>query len=129
MAGTGRKPPVGLRLLTTRCGRRRNARCWLLMPLEPLWKGSELLHKLLSDYLTGSLDTALFCDNFETAFNFDVNRHELTPTEETVFGQLFDQVIYYSPFPQERAQIPNYRSEEQIIQAAREADGLLREAG
>jgi len=35
--------------------------------LEPLWKGSELLHKLLSDYLSGSIDTALFCANFEQA--------------------------------------------------------------
>ena len=100
-----------------------------LMPLEPLWKGSELLHKLLSDYLRGSIDTALFCDNFETAFNLDVNRHELTPTEEAVFGQLFDQVVYYSPFPEERAQIPNYTSEEQILRAARDAEALFRHAG
>jgi hypothetical protein len=99
------------------------------MPLEPLWKGSELLHKLLSDYLRGSIDTALFCDNFETAFNFDVDRHELTPREEAIFGQLFNQVVYYSPFPEERAQIPNYRSEGQILQAARDAEALLQHAG
>jgi hypothetical protein len=99
------------------------------VPLEPLWKGSELLHKLLSDYLRGDIDAALFCNNFETAFNFDVSRQELTPKEEAVFGELFEQVIYYSPFPEERAKIPNYRSEEQILQAAREAEARLGHAG
>ena len=58
------------------------------MTLEPLWKSSELLHKLLSDYLAGSISTELFCNNFETAFNFDVDRRELTPTEETVRAAL-----------------------------------------
>lgn len=95
------------------------------MALQPLWTGSELLNKLLSEYLGGSIGTALFCENFESAFNFDVDRQALTPTEAAVFGQLFDQVVYYSPFPEERAKIPNYRSEEQILQAARHAEALL----
>jgi len=99
------------------------------MAMEPLWRGSELLHKLLSDYLRDTIGTALFCDNFETTFNFDVDRHELTPREKAVFGQLFDQVVYYSPFPDERAQIPNYKSEDDIIQAARDAEALLHHAG
>jgi len=99
------------------------------MPLEPLWKGSELLHKLLADYLGSRIDTSLFCDNFETAFNFDVNRDELTPKEEAVFGRLFDQVVYYSPFAEERAKVPNYKSEEQILQAARDAEAHLQHAG
>jgi|tagenome__1003787_1003787.scaffolds.fasta_scaffold20796692_2 hypothetical protein len=98
------------------------------MTLEPLWKGSELLHKLLSDYLAGRIDTKLFCDNFETAFNFNVDRRELTPVEETVFGRLFGEVVYFSPFPEERAQIPNYRSEDQIRQAAQAAERQLRSA-
>ena len=96
------------------------------MALEPLWTGSELLHKLLSDYLQGSIDTALFCDNFETAFNFDVGRGELTPSEGEAFERLFREVVYYSPFPNERAQIPTYRSEEQIRQAARDTEAQLR---
>ena len=95
------------------------------MTMEPLWKGSELLHKLLSDYLSGSLDTPLFCSNFETAFNFDVNRRELTPVEEAAFGSLFNEVVYFSPFPEERAQVPFYRSEEQIRGAAQAAAAQL----
>jgi len=97
------------------------------MTTEPLWKGGELLHKLVADYLEGRIDAALFCDNFETAFNFEVDRSQLTPLEEDVFQGLFRQVVYYSPFAEERAQIPTYRSEEQIRQAASDAQTRLRD--
>lgn len=88
------------------------------MTLQRLWMGSELLHKLLADYLGGSIDTALFCENFEQAYNFDVDRRELTAKEGAAFQRLFDEVVYFSPFPEERAAIPHYRSEKQIRQAA-----------
>jgi hypothetical protein len=84
-----------------------------------------LLHKLLAKYLEGGIDTPLFCSNFEQAFNFDVDRGALTPAESAVFGRLFDEVVYFSPFAEERAQVPNYRSEEQIRAAARAAEADL----
>lgn len=95
------------------------------MALKPLWKGSELLHKLLADYLSGRIDTPLFCSNFEQAFNFDVDRGALTPVENRAFQRLFDEVVYFSPFPEERAEVTNYRSDEQILQAARAAEAEL----
>src|SRR4051812_32518767 len=96
------------------------------MTLQPLWKGSELLHKLLADFLAGRIDTALFCSDFERAFNFDVNRRELTPRENAAFERLFNEVVYFSPFAEERATVPNYRSEDQIRDAARTAEAELR---
>lgn len=95
------------------------------MTLQPLWEGSELLHKLLADYLGGKIDTPLFCSNFEQAFNFDVDRRQLTAMEKAVFEQLFNEVVYFSPFPDELANIPIYRSEEQIRSAARAAEAEL----
>ena len=95
------------------------------MTLQPLWKGSELLHKLLADYLGGRIDTPLFCSNFEQAFNFDVDRRELRTLEKAVFEKLFNEVVYFSPFPEELAKIPIYRSEEQIRQAAQAAKAEL----
>lgn len=73
------------------------------MTLQPLWKGSELLHKLLADYLAGFIETPLFCSNFEQAFNFDVDQGALTPIESDAFQRLFDEVVYFSPFAEERA--------------------------
>lgn len=95
------------------------------MTLHPLRKGSELLHKLLDDYLGGRIDTPLFCSGFEQAFNFDVNRRDLTAQENSAFGRLFDEVVYFSPFSEERADIPHYRSEEQIRKAACAAEAEL----
>jgi len=85
------------------------------------WKGKEQPHKLVAEYLEGGIDTPLFCSNFEQAFNFDVDRSALTPMERAIFQRLFDQVVYFSPFPEERASVPNYRSEAQIREAARTA--------
>lgn len=91
--------------------------------------GSELLRKLLADYLGGRIDTALFCLNFEQAFNFDVDRRDLKPNEDAAFERLFAEVASFSPFPEERAAIPNYRSEEQIRQAAEAAEAAVRTLG
>lgn len=95
------------------------------MTLQPLWKGSDLLHHLLADYLATRIDTPLFCSNFEQAFNFDVDRRELTPVESNAFQRLFDEVVYFSPISEERAEVPNYRSDEQIRQAACAAEAEL----
>jgi hypothetical protein len=35
------------------------------MTLQPPWQRSELLHKLLAEYLGGRIDAPLFCSNFE----------------------------------------------------------------
>lgn len=95
------------------------------MPLQPLSNGSELLHKLLADYLGGHIDTPLFCSSFEHALNFDVNRGALTRLETAVFEWLFNEVVYFSPFPDERVEIPNYRTEQQIREAASAAQAEL----
>lgn len=95
------------------------------MTLRPLWKGGELLHKLLADFLGGRIDTQLFCSNFEQAYNFDVERHELTGRESATFQRLFDEIVYFSSFSEERATVPIYRSEEQIRRAAMVAEAEL----
>lgn len=95
------------------------------MPLEPLWTGSELLRKLLADFLNGKLKVETFCRDVRNAYNDAIDEEALTPSEERVFRGLFDEVVWYSPFPDERREIPNYKSEEQIRAAAmRTADEL-----
>lgn len=54
-----------------------------------------------------------------------MDRRDLTPNEEAAFERLFNEVVYFSPFPEERAAIPNYRSDEEIRQAAEAADAAL----
>ena len=88
------------------------------MPLEPLWTGSELLRKLLDDFLRGKLETGTFCSDVIVAYNDAIDGSALTPAEQSIFGWLFDEVKWYSPLPEERREIPNYKSEEQILAAA-----------
>jgi hypothetical protein len=99
------------------------------MPLEPLWAGSQLLRKLLDDFLSGKLKTETFCREVEVAYNDAIDKSALTAVEQPIFERLFRVVVWFSPFPEERAQIPNYRNEEQIHQAALAAEAELRGCG
>jgi hypothetical protein len=88
------------------------------MSLEPLWTGSQLLRKLLDDFLGGKLKVETFCRDVGSAYNVAIDEAALTPTEQPIFQELFDEVVWFSPFPEERAGIPNYKSAEQIKDAA-----------
>lgn len=99
------------------------------MPLEPLWTGSRLLRKLLDDFLNGKIKAETFCRDVEVTYNQAVDESALTASEQPIFEKLFDAVVWFSPSPEERAQIPNYRNEEQIQEAARAAEAELRACG
>lgn len=87
----------------------------------------ERLHRLIAEFRAGSLDTESFCSRFETTYNLELDKQTLTPAEVEAFAELFEQVVWYSPIPDERAQIPNYRSEEDIALAVEHAAQRLGE--
>jgi hypothetical protein len=95
------------------------------MSLEPLWSGSELLRKLLDDFLEGKLKIDTFCRDVEAAYNDAIDEGALTPSEQPIFEKLFDEVAWFSPFPEERAEVPHLRNDEQILRAARAAKAEL----
>jgi hypothetical protein len=76
------------------------------------------LRRLLAEFRAGVLDTERFCAQFEHTYNLELDKSTLTPDEAVAFGALFEQVVWYSPFREERARIPNYRSEADIARAA-----------
>ena len=75
------------------------------------------LHRLIAEFRAGSLDAESFCPQFEHIYNMELDKRTLPAAEAEVFAALFEQVIWFSPFPDERAKIPNYRSEEDIARA------------
>lgn len=83
------------------------------------------LHRLLAEFRAGKLDTETFCAQFERTYNLELDKSALTPAEAAAYGPLFEQVVWYSPFPDERARIPNYRSEADIARAAEAASRCL----
>lgn len=91
-------------------------------------KAKAELENLIEAFLSGALDIELFCLKYEQAFNFDVNRDQLSQLEDAIFRALFDEVVVFSSFPKELATIQIYRSEVQIREAAQTAWQKLRNA-
>lgn len=87
----------------------------------------ERLHRLVVEFRAGSLDAESFCARFETTYNLELDKKTLSSVEAEAFGALFEQVIWYSSIPEESAQIPNYRSEEDIALAVEHAAQRLGE--
>jgi len=85
------------------------------------------LHRLLREFLAGALGTEAFCAQFEHTYNLDLDKTTLSSREAAAFGQLFEDVVWYSPIPSERAEIPNYRNEADINRAAKAAAASLDE--
>ena len=96
----------------------------MLMALRH-WTGSQLLRRLIQDFLSEKLPTDVFCSDFITAYNAAVDERVLTAGEQPPLERLLSEVSFYSPFPEERARIPNYRSEMQVREAAVAAEAAL----
>lgn len=87
--------------------------------------GIEKLYWLIRLYLSDHHDVRTFCREFETTYNLEIDKSQLSAQERTVFAELFNKVIFYSPFPEEIKVYPAYQSAEQIRDAARTAQSIL----
>ncbi len=90
--------------------------------LPPMARGAvERLYALLDDLVTGRTTVDRFCSAYETTYNWDVEEVDLTRAEAESFGRLFDAVVLYSPFQDDRRSYSGYRSDHDILVAAKEA--------
>lgn len=83
------------------------------------------LRRLLAEFRAGTLEAESFCAQFEQTYNLELDKSTLFPAEAAAYGALFEQVIWYSPFPDERARVPNYRDEASLRQAAEIATQII----
>lgn len=79
------------------------------------------LKKLTLRVSRGEISVAEFCDKYEDLFNFEVKKTEIPLPELKVYSDLFEKVVYFSPFKDEVERIPIYFGEEEILDAARTA--------
>ena len=79
------------------------------------------LYRLLAEFRAHVIDTRTFCGEFETTYNLELEDGVLSPTENQAFAELFDRVVWYSPFPEERAKIPHDLGETEISAAVEQA--------
>jgi len=83
------------------------------------------LHQLIKEFRDGKIECTIFCSEFERIYNFDVNKESFSEVEATAFGDLFEKVVWYSPYPKERAEIPHDLGENEIRRAANVAERSL----
>jgi hypothetical protein len=87
--------------------------------------GRAKLYWLIRLYVSRHHDVATFCKEFETTYNFEVNKSELTSVEAAAFRDLFDRVVLYSPFERDLREYPAYQSAQQIERAVAIAQSKL----
>jgi hypothetical protein len=86
----------------------------------------ELILKLLSLEPGRDLSYDDFRIRYEDLFNFELDKASVSKKEFQVFKRLFDKVVWYSPFPDERARIANYIGEPEMEAAVAEARRALK---
>lgn len=85
----------------------------------------EFLRELLASFLSDKVGVQSFCEQFERVYNLELDKATLQGAESVAFGELFERVVWYSPFPNERENISNYLGDAEIKAAAQEAAALI----
>jgi hypothetical protein len=75
--------------------------------------------------MAGEIEIPVFCVQFESSYNFHTEKAELTSLELNTFDELFEKVVWYSPYPDEREHVPSYLGEVEIETAIRHAASRL----
>jgi hypothetical protein len=66
----------------------------------------------------GSMTVGDFSSSVEREWNFEDERATLSETRKSAVQHLFDVVVHYSSYPGERARIPKYCNEQDVLLAA-----------
>lgn len=83
------------------------------------------LRSLMRQLANGSVSVGPFCEAFETIYNLELDKRDLTDEEALAMGTIFDRIVWYSPFPEEREQIRNYVGEKEVEQVVQDAEQTL----
>ncbi|WP_297831201.1 hypothetical protein [Thermomonas sp.] len=84
---------------------------------------------LIESFVGKSLSAQDFCIAFEGAWNFSIDRTEISPKVCETLNQLFDEVVLFSSLPREKWGYPKYRDANEILLAAESALVELRRGG
>jgi hypothetical protein len=92
---------------------------------QPIKLPQERLRHLLKLVSSGQLSVSQFCSDFERIYNLETDKFSLSASEREAFSAVFEKVVWFSPYPDERARIPNYLGESDILAAVDEALRVL----
>jgi hypothetical protein len=83
------------------------------------------LLEIIDAFCADRLSVQDFCERYETTFNLEINKEELDPHARIAFQELFDVVIWYSPYPQDRREYHGYEDEQAVKKAVLRARNQL----
>ncbi|MGH8437405.1 MAG: hypothetical protein ACRERX_23760 [Pseudomonas sp.] len=87
------------------------------------------LSSVIRAFLEGELNEKDFSERFERLYNLEVDRTTLSPEVANLFEDLFNEVVLYSPFEEDRKKYAGYRDERAIRKAALRAWTRLKQPG
>ena len=87
------------------------------------------LRATVIEFLAGLLTTQEFCARYEAEYNAPDEVEWTSIDEGLVFQELFDAVVWFSPFPEDRARYKGYIDEPRVEAAAQLAAKRLGLAG
>ena len=79
------------------------------------------LYWAIKAFLKGEYQVKEFCSNFERIYNLELDKKVLTDNEKQTFEELFNTVVYYSQFPEDRKNYSGYKDEQDIQKAVEKA--------
>ena len=88
-------------------------------------EAGRVIKRLIESVLERRMAVSVFCEEFERIYNFELEKEKLSEKEKIVFKNLFNKVVYYSPFFEELEGIPNYVSDQEIIESVKVAWDVL----
>ena len=83
------------------------------------------LFALVRRFRQRKLSTLSFCDQFEHIYNRELDKRALSEPEASALRRLFDKVVWYSPYEDERELVPNYLGDDEIESAVSEAAAAI----
>jgi hypothetical protein len=78
-------------------------------------------------FTQGKMEVQTFCDSFEHVYNMELDKAELNTTEAKAFSSLFNKVVWFSPFEDERKKIKNYIGGNEVLAEAQAATSMLQQ--
>lgn len=84
------------------------------------------LVELMQALMGRRIDVAAFAAQFETVLNFQADKSLLHAEDHAALSRVFEVVVWFSPFPDDRARIASYRSPDDVYRAVQQC---LRELG
>ena len=83
------------------------------------------LFSCLDRFLSREITACIFAATFESIYNLEIKKEELNPVEAIELSALFEKVAWYSPFKEDRENIPHYVGDDELYLTAKIAQGRI----